>query len=421
MIAKSRLGGGVVSLEYILAIIMILNNASVWDTEYEAVKSGVSFGQIILIIWYLALGCLILLSKNIGKLYKKKYVIFSLLAWSYFMIYFIMRHVKPLFSIELFMTIFLLSSYVYLDGKDVIARLLIKYKNLIVFISVMSLFFYVFGTWLNWIEPTGQIYSNWAATENDVAIFKGYMNLHFETQIDDNFIGNGGVVRNSSIFTEAPMFSLHLSLALLVELFIVKRTKSPVVILLIVTIATTTSSTGYALVALALFFKFIIWSKDINKMRYLRAVSLLVLLVFIAGVIIQLFDNKEDTISALTRVDDYIVGIQTWLTSPLFGVGLGNYDAFIQNMDGWRMVRTGYSNSICMLLGQGGIWLFSLYMCAIYIGTIQAYRKKLYNTSCVAFLILYLYCFAIATYKVNILCFLIYIVVNVTYNEDNAY
>ena len=55
-----------------------------------------------------------------------------------------------------------------------------------------------------------------------LCILFGYFGIHFNTQIESSYGIN--IYRNSSIFTEAPMFNLWLNLALGIELFIFSPT-----------------------------------------------------------------------------------------------------------------------------------------------------------------------------------------------------
>ena len=82
------------------------------------------------------------------------------------------------------------------------------YINIMTLIGMISLFFWLFGSTLGIIKPTRLLFSNWGSTPTPVYSYYG---LYFETQHIN------GIIRNSAVFTEAPMASLNVIIALVFQ------------------------------------------------------------------------------------------------------------------------------------------------------------------------------------------------------------
>ena len=81
-------------------------------------------------------------------------------------------------------------------------------------------------------------------------------------------------------------------------------------------------------------------------LKFVKFVGLPIATIVIAGAGIYVLADKQDTMSLLLRVDDFIVGYNTWIEHPIFGWGAGNTYSLQQHMDFWRGEQTGFSNSI---------------------------------------------------------------------------
>lgn len=405
----------IVFWELIVAGTMVLNCSSVYVTEYHSLI----FSKIITFLFCTGMFFLCLIAYYKRKKFGIVIIKYNAAIVVWMLVYFAFSHYNISSTICFIVELILLTNYVLLSEKNGIISILKTYKTLMIFISLSSLFFWLFGSVFNIIEPTGQIYSTWTGDENQLAVFKGYFGIHFETQSIDMF-DDAGMLRNTSIFNEGPMYSLHLSLALLIELFIEKRPAAINVVLFLITILTTMSSTGYVLSLGALFLKFYIWSKGKYSFKYFSSIALCILLTSISYIVWQLFNYRADTVSGLIRFDDYLVAINTWISSPIFGVGILNYDAMRQNMDAWRFFNTGYSNSIGLVLAQGGIWLFLPLIYFFYISIKKSYKEKKYNALSLSILFLFLMFFATGIYKFNMLCFLAYLLFNMKNSKLDA-
>ncbi|MCH5463418.1 O-antigen ligase family protein [Secundilactobacillus sp. HBUAS58055] len=243
--------------------------------------------------------------------------------------------------------------------------LFIKFKNIIVALSIMSLFFWVFASL--GASPNMSINVNWGSNST----ISGYYGLHFIAQGATNFLGLH-LIRNTGLFVEAPMYSYVLSIALLVVIFLEKKSKYTNLEewLLVITIFTTTSSTGAILVVLSFTFYLLY----VNKLGNWLVKSILVLLglAFSAFAVRFIISEKLSAnwwSSSSLRIDDYIAGFQAWQQHPFLGNGLGNYDEILNFMDTRRLLAvnqlsgiTGFSNGIMEVLAYGGVVGLLLYL-----------------------------------------------------------
>lgn len=149
---------------------------------------------------------------------------------------------------------------------------------------------------------------------------------------------NGRAVRNCGLFWEPCIFGSYLALALLLSNLENNNRQLVKTIVFIIAILTTNSSTGFALLALAILMIFL--QKTVNgkrsalkKIVYGLAVILVVCgLVFWDQIINSFFANNtyvskllSDTISTSSRFEAIFANLGIFATKPLFGVGIQQF------------------------------------------------------------------------------------------------
>ena len=277
---------------------------------------------------------------------------------------------------------------------------LIYFVNITVLLAIVSLFFWVLGSILNIVSPTDYLINKWS----DGGVAAGYYNIYFETQrivVIDNVI-----IRNSGVFAEAPMWNLILSTALIIqELFLgSNRYKT---IILVLTILTTVSTTGIYIIGLLVVYKIIFEVTGWKKYIALTLVPILLLiLLFVWG-------NKSDTSSAGIRFDDYRAGIQAWSDNIFFGSGFSNGLRVIESyMDTTIRVSLGYSNTLFVILAQGGIMLFTLYFWPMLFILV----KRKYSNDIKFFVLLFIVILSTTIFiDTYMLCFIVGIMYSIIY------
>ena len=224
------------------------------------------------------------------------------------------------------------------------------FVKIILIFAIVSLIFWAFGSILKVVHPTNVVINNW----NGGRPTPSYFNLYFETQ-GIHFFGTT-ITRNSGIFAEAPMWSLMLSSAFIIqELFLENSIKR--LSLLTLTILTTVATTGIFVIGILLIYRVLMLKKSLFKY-----VSLITIPIVIYA-LLQVWEEKSDSISASIRFDDYIAGFLAWRANFFFGSGLTlGLKAIESNMNTLIRTNLGYSNSLFVILAQGGVILGIFYL-----------------------------------------------------------
>lgn len=381
---------------YILALLIIIDARSIYMSDYALGK----LPNYLVLASSLLCVCMIIFSQGIVQWkYIAKAFRLCVLAGIFLLILYLVKPFNINVNIQWLLRISILLLY-FIVCQDNRLSLLTAYKNIMVFIAIESLFFWLYGSLVGIIEHTGYLYSTWAANENEINVCPSYYGIYFETQRTNSF-DNAGLVRNTAIFTEAPMASMNFSIALMVEYLLKKKPYMPFVIALCLAVFSTVSTTGYMVLLLLLIFKLIMYPVHTMFWKITKFFGLPIATIIIAAIGIYVLADKQDTMSFLLRVDDFIVGYNTWIESPLFGWGAGNTYPLQQHMDFWRARETGFSNSVFWILAQGGIYLGLPYIVsAIYVFT-NMYKLNEYKALCFMFVYLIMLSVTIAPF-VNI-------------------
>ena len=279
-------------------------------------------------------------------------------------------------------------------------QLLQKYVNVITVLAVISLFFWAFGSQLGIIKPTGWFIAHWGTDYQ----YPSYFGLYFERQHASVF-GISFGMRNQGVFCEGPMYSLNLVFSIAIYIFLLPDRSSKSLwkqIILIVTLITTFTTTGFILLLLIFGIKLL----QEKKLRGIRmAVTIITIPLMVWG-IYSVFIDKSTSSSWLIRLDDFRAGLLAWQGHPIFGNGWSDRSSVVRYMSSFRSYNTGYSNTIMQLLAEGGICLFALYAIPIVGLLIKSVRLKQRNITCFMFVFLLEFIFTIFTYFLLMLFFL---------------
>lgn len=350
-------------IDVILMFFLIISTNSI----YVNIEDGYSFNKYITILIIISFVCKIILFKISKEIFNK---ILILLGGYYSIVILISIINFSKFTINNVLYYFinfplLLVIILLLREQNKLQTWLINFINITTLLAIISLFFWILVSNLNIIAPTDYLINKWS----DGDIVASYYNIYFETQrtsILDNVI-----VRNSGIFAEAPMWNLILSLALMIQTLLVEGKKYKTIIL-VITIITVFSTTGIyilgIMVAYRIIFKMSGWKKYVS-------LTLLPILILLSSIV---WEDKSETASASIRFDDYRAGIQAWFENIFLGSGFSNGIRVIEgHMNQAIRPNLGYSNSLFIILSQGGIILFILYFLPMLIIIVN--RKYSYN------------------------------------------
>lgn len=287
------------------------------------------------------------------------------------------------------------------NNKELFERMINYFIKIVFFISVISLFFFFIGDKLSILSPINKVTVQWG-TPKDI---DNYYFLYFVPQND----------RNSGIFIEGPMYALVLSIQLfLIFLFRdIRNMKTKIMLLVtIITIITIGTLTGYLTIMLLCIFFFLNYFK--RKKGFAPVFYVIIPIVSAAIVIIflSLYESKANdllgNLSIMQRLNDYEASFLTWLKNPIVGVGYGNEEPIIANMNVYRLTNkmTGLANSLGVFLAQGGIFATLPLLIFVIISLICGnVRKKI-----LTILFLFLMIFCVYLYTNLFLIFYAYII-----------
>lgn len=282
-----------------------------------------------------------------------------------------------------------------------------KFTNIVLVIVVVSLIFWVFGSLLGSIQSTGVLYTTWTGN-NSLKKVISYYGIYFETQSVTFFgLTASKIVRNTAIFTEAPMASMVFCIAFLNELLMRDKLNWKRCAVLAAAVISTISTTGITVLIIAIGLRYVF-----TKSKTKGAISLKLLLlptVFVVTLVALnfLLEQKLGTGSGSTRVDDFVAGYKAWTDSPLFGNGYGNSASYEQYMSSFRRNNIGFSNSPMQILAYGGIYLFFPYCISAVRGLVQLVRRQMWHK--MAFYLVFLYAFILTVCPFQMLTFYLFI------------
>ena len=246
--------------------------------------------------------------------------------------------------------------------------------KIVVFLALMSLIFYIGGVILKIIPPSGHFLIDWGGVNNRIA----YYGVLFIGQGQD--IGTISILRNTGIYTEAPMYGCVLIMALATYLFLpLKNRKNISCWILCLTIISTISIAAIIVMLMMLTYKY--YSKWSLKTKVLLSILIFPILIY---TIWFLFLFKQNTGASYSiRADDYYAGYQAWIKNPLFGTGYGNMNEILKYVASYRLNREtiGYSNALMYILATIGLWGLAMYIIPFYVAIRKSIQYKTRNFS----------------------------------------
>lgn len=382
---------------FLIALSLILNCGSIWSTVGNF--SIFLFSTLIIGI----ILCFFSIKPN--DIYFSKQNIFFISFFSIYLLIYILQPQNILnlkYGIEYFISFFSLLFYVIIFERKENILLSIKYYiNIMAIIGCISLLFWTFGSLFKVISPTGSIISYWS-TENGTPC-PSYYGIYFETQSLNN------IIRNTAIFTEAPMASLNFVIAFLFQDLFNKGDRSHNIkeIILILCILSTISTTGYIALILIFVLKMLLMSYRNKNILLPVGVVVGIISIFLVHFLLSLKINDG---SGQTRVDDFRAGLQAWKLHPFMGSGLDS-SVYRQFMANWRSYNLGFSNTIMDVLSSGGIYIFILYFISVIVSLFKSLKDN--NISNIIFIILISYLFITTIFSNTYILFLVFILISV--------
>lgn len=355
-------------IEYLLVIFIILECRSVYSVSLDY---SIPIDLIVVILTLSLMLCGLFTRRIVITVKSAK---LAIILVTYLMIFFVANVISTSAKYD-FIYKFLLFLPLITIMKDtrysenISVDLLKKYAAVMVLLSFASLFFWLFGSTLKVISPSGILHYYWGIERTA----NSYLGVYIESAKDTFLFTN--LYRNNGIFAEAPMHSLNLTLALGINLFICDSKSSKIFsvknTIIILTVLSSLSMTGLSVIIAAIMAKVFF---EEEKGKSIKRVAVIIAIIAV-GILSQgLIDLKSDTNSYLVRMNDYYVGFKAWMDNFFFGGGYGirNYMNYLES---WRSFNTGYSNSLFWILAQGGVYLFLVY----FIPSLLAMKRYIQN------------------------------------------
>lgn len=209
-----------------------------------------------------------------------------------------------------------------------------KYERITVTFAIISLFFWFFGEICHVIPNTGYVTTEWSGTVDN------YFFLHFGAQS----------TRNCGVFVEAPMYNLVLCTAIFFELFAKLQINKFRLSILIIANLTTLSTTGQLLLISALLLRFFFQRERRLSIFKLTLFAFIAVIVTVGAFFASkaILTEKADGASFAVRAHYMLKELHAFASSPILGHGFYSFSA-------------GTSNSICLIMAEGGIVQLIIY------------------------------------------------------------
>lgn len=282
------------------------------------------------------------------------------------------------------------------NKTNCLSRIINEFVSFMTVLGVVSLIFYYFVNYTSILSPTGYINIDWAWHKS----IPKYWDLYYHTL--PNAALGGIFSRNTAIFPEGPMFCYPLCLALMLGEYYTQRMTLFKRTILILSILSTFSTTGYLFLILVYVLKYI---NQNNKKTNYKIITIPIIFGIAIIVVSEIIENKIGTSSYAVRLDHTLVCGEAFIKSYGIGYGLGNSNAIYTLMSRKR----GISCGLPFLFALGGIVLVIMYIYPI-IKTISKDKQKkeiLFCALIFTYLIFVTACsYAIVTWFVfSIICF----------------
>ena len=260
------------------------------------------------------------------------------------------------------------------------------FVNIVVGISLISLFFYIFGSLLHFISPLKMTSLTWGPWNAET---KNYYYIYYESHILHLSKTTGAyLVRNTGFYPEGPMFNMILCIALGAEVLFEKSFSRFKVLVLVTTILTTFCTTGLLYIGLLCIYWLI---KERDRLIFLNQ-KLSIKWILAGGILLLIalfltkFLTKSGSGSTSIRWDHLMACIKAWWSAKMTGVGYLNIELVKTFMER----PAGISVGLPYMFACGGLFLGCLPVFYAIINGVESIKAKQYPYLVFEFLFLFL-------------------------------
>lgn len=226
-------------------------------------------------------------------------------------------------------------------------RLIYKLEYIVLFLTLASVILWFRACVLHQIGMREDITVVWGSIHKDV----NYLNMCFRRPFEAD------ITKNLGIFTEPPMFGLFLSYGLYTELFLKKKSNPVILAIFVLGLISCRAVLALMISLMGVGLKFL---EIIEKKKISKIFIVFVCVVLAVGIVVLFwYKRKNNNASLNTHIDDFAASIKCWLNNDiLFGVGFDIEAPIREYMSAFRLDNLGLSNSIAVVIAEGGILLF---------------------------------------------------------------
>ncbi len=359
-------------LQYGMILSIVLTN-TIWT---KMVKSPLTNGRLTLVFSFI---CAVLVCKNIIKQKKttinKRFCIYLVITVIMSFVSAGVLHDQRVTYVMYFI-IPLILCVLFFGTEENVEDFWKRFVNAVAVISVISLVFYISGSILKILKPTGITTYTWTWNIR----CNNWYNLYYES-----YYGRISTLpflsrKNTGMYTEPPMFMVFVCTALSAELSFIKKPRKTMLLVLSLTLGTIMSTTGYICLILFIGLFIMLSGKGkvikILKMLILPVIIMLVY-VFVSKLYMEKINTEAGNESGSIRINHMITAFQIWLRNPLFGIGYGQTEAFIEASDN----SFGSSIGLPLFFAFSGAWMGLLLLIPYTLAVIKSIhnnRRHLY-------------------------------------------
>jgi hypothetical protein len=257
-----------------------------------------------------------------------------------------------------------------LDGKP--HSLFFRYSDVMLVIAICNLIVFAAATFQPGIVQAQRLVSRWS-NQGYFKDFINYLNVCCFWTSQNRTVGGITFYRSIAFFTEPVIYSIPLITALFTEMFLRQKEERRIWkwLVLLAAVLASQSTLGMLLAAGGVGIKLI--EGVMPKRRWLMVFPALIL---VAAAVFLLLRQKEevDVSSTATHIRHYITAFKTFLEHPLIGCGYFREDLIL--LHDASKTNKGLSNSVAVVLAEGGIFLGLMCMLPFFLGLAQIFSKN---------------------------------------------
>lgn len=285
----------------------------------------------------------------------------------------------------------------------------LRYADLVLVLAAGNLLVYLTVSLSSTAMPSDVLRTRWSDLGR-LRTLINYFNLAALRVREGRVLLGRWFYRNNGFFPEPLMYGIPLLTALSAEMFLRPLRERRLYRWLLLSLCLVTTQSTLGMMLLLVLWGMKLWSLFPSRGRVLTLVPVLVVL---AAGIAWLFAVKlgstvgGDMGSTAVHLQDYVLGLRAFLRHPLLGGGYDQGDVLRALMSERRLSHnTGLSNSVAVVLAEGGMVLGALCICPFVLLMSRLRHRAGEGAAFFGTTALLLYCVTIFHFRMLLLLFM---------------